>query len=182
MALSGGVDGKPAYAHLIVQRTTVFGAMRLHAMELGENSIFTGCVEVARRQIGCMRFCYATHDSRTPRRYHCEPDGARRAAVEALIDAARENGLPAPTDAETEAAASLAQRRVKPRFTSKRYGHPGYAQLALDVASEIARGADDESEMGAFHHLYQPQRSANLRARLAEYTPAGMQVELVFVN
>ncbi len=113
MALSGGVDGRPAYAHLIVKRSTVFGAMRLHALELAENSIFTGCVEVARRQIGCMRFCYAPRDSRTPRRYHREPDGARRTAIEALIEAARESGSPPPDDDEAEAAAEIATRRVR---------------------------------------------------------------------
>ena len=34
---------------------------------------------------------------------------------------------------------------------------------------EIRTGADDESEMGAFHLLHAPQREANLRIRLEEY-------------
>ena len=72
--------------------------------------------------------------------------------------------------------------RVRPRFTSTRYGHPAYCQLACDCAEEIKRGADDESEMGAFHDLYQPQREANLRARLDEYTPAGMEAGILFAN
>jgi hypothetical protein len=66
--------------------------------------------------------------------------------------------------------------RIQPRFTSLRYGKPGYGQLAPTCAPEIARGADDESEMGAFHDLFQPQRAANLAARLDEFVPAGMTI------
>ena len=36
--------------------------------------------------------------------------------------------------------------------------------------------------MGVFHDLYQPQRLANLNARLEEYTPAGMDAEIIFIN
>jgi hypothetical protein len=72
--------------------------------------------------------------------------------------------------------------RLIPQFTSRRYGDPGYAQLAVSCAEEIRRGAEDESEMGAFHDLFQPQRASNLQARLEEYTPAGMNVGIVFVT
>ena len=72
--------------------------------------------------------------------------------------------------------------RIQPQFTSVRYGEPAYAQLDENCADEIKRGADDESEMGVFHDLFQPQREANLRTRLAEYTPAGMEVGLFFAT
>jgi hypothetical protein len=36
--------------------------------------------------------------------------------------------------------------------------------------------------MGVFHDLFNPQREANLRARLDEYTPAGMRAGIIFVN
>jgi hypothetical protein len=36
--------------------------------------------------------------------------------------------------------------------------------------------------MGAFHDLYQPQRAANLRARLNEYTPAGMTAGMIYAS
>jgi len=36
--------------------------------------------------------------------------------------------------------------------------------------------------MGAWHDLFQPQRAANLRARLTQSTPAGMHVGLLFAN
>lgn len=67
-------------------------------------------------------------------------------------------------------------------FASQRYGTPWYAQLADGSAEEIRRGADDGAELGAFHDLYRPQREDGLRARLAEYTPAGTDAGLFFVT
>jgi hypothetical protein len=83
-------------------------------------------------------------------------------------------------EAEIEMAKIRERDRVRPRFNSVRYGRPDYAQLADLCAEEIKRGADDESEMGVFHDLFNPQREANLRARLDEYTPAGMQAGIIF--
>ena len=71
---------------------------------------------------------------------------------------------------------------MRPRFTSTRYGTPGYAQLARTCAPEITGGADDRSEMGAFHDLFQPQRAANLEARLADFVPAAMDVGIIYVT
>ena len=160
-----------AHAVLRIERTTVFGIVNVHAIELAENSIFMGCVNVARRQLGCMRFCYVPAGCRTPRRYHCQPDLVVQAAMDAYTDPAR----------QARAVASE-QLRVQPQFTSTRYGSAGYAQLALTCAVEIRRGAEDESEMGAFHDLFQPQREANLAARLEEFTPAGMDTGIIFVT
>jgi len=159
-----GAPGRPvAHAVLTIQRCTVFGIVQVHAIELAENTIFNDCLHVARRQLGCMRFCYVPADCRTPRRYHCQPD---------LVE-----------QAMTSAADKMREReRVRPHFTDRRYGRPGYGQLAETCAEEIKRGADDDSEMGAFHHLYQPQREANLRARLAEYTPAGLNAGIIFAS
>jgi hypothetical protein len=71
---------------------------------------------------------------------------------------------------------------VAPRFRSLRWGDPAYARLADDCPFEVARGASDESEMGAFHDLYNPQREALLRARLAEYTLAGSDAQIIFAT
>jgi hypothetical protein len=151
-----------AHATLTIQRTTVFGKIHTHAIALAEDSIFNGMVKVGRRQ-GCMRFCYVTPGSITPRRYRCQPD---------LVEQAAES------DEEKERE----RVRVRPKFNSFRYGAPTYAQLANVCAEEIKQGAEDESEMGVFHDLYQPQRATNLRTRLAEFTPAGMKVGLIFVT
>ncbi|MFF6880822.1 polymer-forming cytoskeletal protein [Streptomyces sp. NPDC012474] len=71
---------------------------------------------------------------------------------------------------------------TKPLFTSQRYGTPWYGLLADRGPEEIRRGADDGAEMGAFHDLYRPQREDGLRARLAEYTPAGTDAGIFFVT
>lgn len=63
---------------------------------------------------------------------------------------------------------------MRPRFSSLTFGHPGYAQLAASCPDAIRRGADDESEMGAFHDLYAPHREANLRIQLEEYLRFGL--------
>lgn len=151
LAIGTPKPGGTAHATLTVTHTSVIGRVHTHAVDMAENSIFMSEVRVARRQIGCMRFCYVPEASRTPRRFHCQPDRVRQAASE---------------DADFEAA------RVVPQFVSQRYGSPYYMQLSETTAPEILTGADDESEMGAFHDLFQPQREATLRARLQEFIPA----------
>ncbi|WP_328869516.1 hypothetical protein OHT76_05020 [Streptomyces sp. NBC_00287] len=71
---------------------------------------------------------------------------------------------------------------VRPLFVSERYGTPWYGLLADRCPEEIRRGSDDGAELGAFHDLYRPQREDGLRARLAEYTPAGTDAGIVFVT
>lgn len=164
--------GAIAYVALRIARSTVIGRVQTHSIELAENTIFNGIVTVARRGMGCVRFCYVPDGSRTPRRYECQPDLVKQAVSE---DA---------DIANTDKAAMIEQEtdRVRPRYNSLRYGTPSYCQLADRCAEEITRGADDESEMGVFHDLFQPQRVANLRARLDEYTPAGMDAGIVYAN
>lgn len=159
-------DDRHAHAVLHVRRTTVFGAVRTHAIQLAADSIFHGDVRVARRQSGCVRFCWLPPGSRTPQRFSCQP---RRGSPECGADA---DGPAGHDDL----------MRVVPRFTNTRYGTPGYAQLSHDCPHEISRGAEDGAEMGAFHDLFQPQREANLRLRLAEYTPAGCDAGIIFVT
>ncbi len=168
-----------AHAVLTMLRCTVFGIVDVHAVALAENCIFTNCLNVARRQLGCMRFCHVPYGCRTPRRYHCQPDLVAQQVEETLRAAAAIQGLPAPTQAELDAAKARERLRVQPQFNSERYGTPTYCQLSDNCAEEIKRGADDESEMGAFHDLFQPQREANLLARLDEFTPAGMDVGII---
>jgi hypothetical protein len=62
-----------------------------------------------------------------------------------------------------------------PSFTSLRYGVPGYTQLGSRVPRAIARGAEDESEMGAWHFLYAAQRVSDLATRLDEYLRVGLE-------
>ena len=166
-----------AFVTLMVKRSTVIGCVETHAIQLAENSIFTGTVTVARRQIGCMRFCYVPPKSRTPRRYECQPDLVESAVQELYL---KEQGKMTPEQRDTLIANE--QLRVRPQFNSTRYGKPTYCQLAFACATEITTGADDKSEMGAFHDLFQPQRAANLRVRLDEFTPAGAEAGIIFAS
>jgi hypothetical protein len=167
-----GAPGKAgAHVVLTILRTTVFGIVDIHAIQLAENCIFMDCLDVARRQLGCVRFSYVQPHCRTPRRYRCQPDLVTQAVKDKVTDPAKQAAL---------IAAELI--RVRPQFTSVRYGKPGYAQLAQTCAEEIRKGADDESEMGAFHDLYRPQREANLLQRLEEFVPAGMDVGLLYAD
>jgi hypothetical protein len=150
-ALSGA-DNRYADVVLAMRRTTVIGRLRPHAVSTAENSIVTGKFEVARRQQGCVRFCWIAPGSAIPQHFHCEPE------------------------------LSGATLRVVPQFTSEQYGTPGYAQLSRRCPAEIARGADDGAEMGAFHDLFQPQRLDNLSLRLAEYAPAGCDAGIIIVT
>lgn len=158
----GASEGRLAFASMRFARCTVIGRVRAHAIPLAENSIFLGQAMVARRQLGCIRFCYVAPGSRTPRRFHCQPELAEQALGPDGLDPASE------------------RLRVKPRFTSLRYSTSGYCQLHAACAVEISGGADDEAEMGVFHDLYQPQRAANLRTRLNEYTPAAMEAGIIY--
>jgi hypothetical protein len=71
---------------------------------------------------------------------------------------------------------------VAPAFTSLRCGDPGYCQLAPQSGTEITQGADDQSEMGVFHDLYQPQRESNLRGSLPEYLRFGLEAGIFFAS
>jgi hypothetical protein len=164
-----------AYVALTVERSTIIGSVDAHSIELAENSIFDGMVGVARRQTGCVRFCWVPVGSRTPRRYECQPDAAL-----AKLKAEGETRTGIKDVPLTDDEKSVEARRVRPQFNSKRYGSPAYCQLADTCAREITEGAEDEAEMGVFHDLYQPQRAANLRARLDQYTPAGLEAGIIY--
>ena len=129
-----------------------------------DNSIFAGLVTAQRRQVGCVRFCFvpAIPGVRVPRRYRCQPDLA-------LDDVS-------PADQPAIVA------RLVPGFTSTVYGDPAYGQLARSCPSEIATGAEDGSEMGAFSSLKQPQRAANLQTVVDEYLRFGLEAGVFYVT
>jgi hypothetical protein len=69
-----------------------------------------------------------------------------------------------------------------PHFTSLRYGDPGYGQLRRVSGKEILQGADDGSEMGVLHDLFQPQRETNLRIRFDEYLRFGLHAGIFYAT
>jgi len=58
-------------------------------------------------------------------------------------------------------------------FTSRRFGDPGYAQLAATAPRAIARGAENGSELGAWSALLNPIKLDSLRAKVEEFSPFG---------
>jgi len=152
----------PAGGDLTVTNSTIIGKVHTRGMPMASNVIFLARladkdfwkfpVHVDQRQAGCVRFSFVPAGSRTPRRHKCQPGD--------------------PADAI----------RVRPQFASLRYGDPGYGQLSARCAAEIRTGADDESEMGAFHDLYQPQRETNLRVRLDEYLRFGLEAGIFYAS
>lgn len=157
------IDGNIAApgAELVVEKSTVFGTTAARQIVAG-NSIFRDVATIERRQVGCVRFCALAENSKTPRRFRCQPD----------------LGLEGIGPGEKAAV----RARLTPLFTSTDYGNPAYAQLSLACATEIRTGADDGSEMGAFNFLKQPQREINLRSNLDEYLRFGLEAGLIFVT
>ncbi len=179
IAASGSVDepGPPLWA----ERVTILG--RTHAMEitLASEVIFDAPAIAERQQTGCVRFSFVPEDSVVPKRYRCQPDLRIAEEIETAEKAAEALGVPFG-DAERDAIAARVRRRLVPAYTSHEYGDPFYVQLHLSSPKEIATGAEDGSEMGAYCHLKQPQREANLRVRLDEYLPFGLEAGLMYVT
>jgi hypothetical protein len=55
-------------------------------------------------------------------------------------------------------------------------------RLTCCTPPEILRGAQDASEMGVYHDLFEPQRLAMLSDRLAEFVPASSDAAVVFAS
>ena len=69
-----------------------------------------------------------------------------------------------------------------PQFTSLRYGDAAYGQLRQITDGTIRSGADDGSEMGVLHDLFQPQRETNLGIRLDEYLRFGLHAGIFYAS
>jgi hypothetical protein len=161
----GAPDEAVAYVEASFRRCTVIGEVQAHGIALAEDSIFASPLRVLRRQQGCVRFCYVPDGSRTPRRFHCQPDLALAAVAAGDVTKRVHERL-----------------RVVPQFRSQRYTTPHYLRLADGCCAEIRSGASDGSAMGVYHNLYEPQREANLVARLQEYVPAGTDAGILFAS
>jgi hypothetical protein len=172
VAASATAPGPPA----VIERTTVLGRLHVRRLEMSE-SIATGRVIVARTQSGCVRFSYVPPGSRTPRRYRCQPDLAVDTAIREAL--ARNPGLSPAVKAQILA---FVQSSLVPSFTTTLYGQPAYMQLRLGCPPEILTGAEDGSEMGAFSQVKQAQRESNLRIRLDEYLPFGLEAGLLYAT
>jgi hypothetical protein len=159
-AAYAAADGESPGAVLSLIACTVIGKVHCSEVTLISNTILFAAlasndnwavpVRAARKQVGCVRFSWLPFNSIVPARHRCQPD------------------------------TRLSAQSLTPRFTSLRYGTAAYAQLTTRTDDEILRGADDESEIGGFHHLYSAQRKINLRIRLAEYLRVGLRAGIFY--
>jgi hypothetical protein len=178
-------DGIAAGGVLTSNNSTIIGKVHTKRLDLASNTIFFAALAPAdtwehpviseQNQQGCVRFSFVPLDSIVPRRYRCQPD---LAVTEAIIAADKPKG--SLTVAERLAITAGVQARVRPAFTSLRYGQPGYGQLGAFATREIRTGAEDESEMGAFHDVFAPQRESNLKIRLQEYLRFGLEAGIFY--
>ncbi len=178
-------DGLAAGGILSLVNSTVIGKVHTTRLELASNTLFDSRlvdddpwrypVLSEQNQQGCVRFSFVPVDAVVPRRYRCQPD---LAVEQALREAKRPKSHLTPE--ETSAITLATQARLRPVFTTRRYGLPAYCQLASHGPAEIRTGAEDESEMGAFHDLFAPQRERNLRIRLQEYLRFGLEAGIFY--
>jgi hypothetical protein len=176
VAICGRLEDLPG-PEVIIERSTIIGSVYVRAMPLASESIFTGRVNVIRKQEGCMRYCYvdASIDgvedlgrlSRTPRRFRCQPDLVLMASGSSL---------------DGEDARDHVRKRLAPVFCSRTYGHPSYARLVSRCPEEIRKGAENGSEIGAFNHLMEPQREANMREAVRRYLPFGLEMNIIYAD
>ena len=154
-----GADLASGGADLHIEDSTVIGKVWVRTMRLASNTIFLArrarhdpwdaAVWCGRRQAGCMRFCFVPSDAITPQRFRCLPG-----------DPGQEGAL-------------------EPHFVTLQYGHPSYGLLSGDVPMAIWSGADNGSQMGAYHLLQETEAVRNAQVRVPEYLPFGLEAGIV---
>lgn len=173
---------------LTVVNSTIIGKVNSARLELASNTVFLAArsgpgdpwkqvVISEQNQQGCVRFSVLPLNSIVPRRYRCQPDLAVTAALTAAD--VPKGSLSDPARKKITLAT---QARLRPAFTTLRYGQAGYCQLSSACANEIRTGAEDESEMGAFHDVFAPQRASNLKIRLQEYLRFGLEAGVFYAT
>jgi hypothetical protein len=172
---------------LTIENSTVIGKVHTARLDLASHVLFMArrdpgdgwshAVISDQNQQGCVRFCFVPLDSIVPRRYRCQPDLAVTAALTAAD--VPKGSL---SNVKRLAITAAVQERVRPAFTTLRYGQPGYCQLSSSCPAEIRMGAEDESEMGAFHDVFAPQRESNLKIRLHEYVRFGLEAGIFYAT
>ena len=148
-------------ADLHIEDSTIIGKVHTRTMCMASNSIFharrgrrdpwAAAIWCARRQAGCMRFCFVPSDSITPRTYKCLPTGG---ADEGALES---------------------------QFITLRYGNPSYALLSGLVPMAIWQGADNGSQMGVYNQIQETEAVRNVQLRSPEYLPFGLESGIFLV-
>ncbi|AOX00879.1 hypothetical protein BJP34_16775 [Moorena producens PAL-8-15-08-1] len=154
-----------------IERSTIFGGVYIEEMELGSETIFMEPVKAQKQGSGGLRYSYA------PVGYQIETEPPPTEE-----EPKKENYYYSTPERYECQPKTLENSELQPSFTSQQYGQPGYAQLSLSCPQEIQKGAENNTEMGAFNNLQRPQQEANLAASLDEYLRLGMEVSTVYKN
>ncbi|MDN0075081.1 hypothetical protein QU481_15605 [Crenobacter sp. SG2303] len=150
-------DGRSAGARLSLMGCTAIGKLHAVSMPLISNSLVLAELEAGD---GWTAPVLAEQKQTGCVRFSWLPTGSRVPQCYHCLP--QNNGYPAP------------------RMMSLRYGTPIYCRLSEATDATIRRGAEDEDEMGAFHHLHATARETNVRLRLAEYLRAGLESGVFF--
>ena len=180
------LDNDSPAGRVTIENSTVIGKISANIFTLISNSIldasldpagdsWTIAIQAQDTQQGCARFSWVPSGSRIPRRYRCQPSLALGSAFR---EAETENPLITP------AQKAVIERRIiaplKPSYSERRCGRAAYLQLLTAIPASILTGADDESEMGVWQHIRQPQRESNLAVRQDEFLPNGLEANHVY--
>ena len=182
------LDGLGPAGLLTLENSTVIGKVHAQVFSLISNSVLDAnlanpgdswplAIYAEDTQQGCARYSWIPPGSRVPRRYRCQPSMALGEALRAAREA-----NPALTPLQLATIERRVTAPLKPAYTARRYGRAAYLQLLTAAPRAIRTGADDESEMGLWHHLRQPQRESNLAVRTEEFLPSGLEANHVYAT
>jgi hypothetical protein len=137
-----------------LERVTVMG--RIHCGVLNASETILNDLAIAEdQQSGCIRFSRFEPGSVLPRKFQCIPS-------------------------EEQAGNCTGPGRCfGPVFNSRRFGRPDYAQLATACPPEILSASEQRSEIGAFTGALNPIRLNNLRLKLEEFMPVGLNPVII---
>jgi hypothetical protein len=158
-----GLDHKSPAGVWRIEDCTIIGKAQFATLELASNSIFLAALSAADAPADWPAPIVTQRRQEGCVRFCWLPRGAR---VPRRYECLPREGGP----------------QVRPIFSSLHYTDAAYAQLSRLTPEAIRRGADDESEMGAFHDLTEPQREAHLRMRLDDYLRFGLEAGIFFAT
>ena len=67
-----------------------------------------------------------------------------------------------------------------PQFFSTRFGEPGCGVLSPQSPEQIRFGAENNGEMGCYHHLFLCRRHDAILEKLKDYLPVGMEAVMIY--
>lgn len=141
---------------LTLKRSTVLGDVVVNRLYASE-ALIDGIVRVTDSQQGCFRFSAAASGNTT------DPASASYRRLPKRFESHLfEGGVPADS------------------FVSKRFGDPGFVQLAASAPRAIRRGAENGSEIGAYNRAFAEILLADLRAKIDEYKPIQVIGQFIF--